>query len=146
MTSPLQDQLQRTLGDAYVIERELGGGGMSRVYLAREVALGRRVVIKLVPPDLAGVVSIERFRREIQLAASLQHPHLVPVLTAGVSEGLPYFTMPFQAGESLRDRIVREGPLPVRDVLSILRDVSQALAYAHATASSTATSSRTTSC
>src|SRR6516162_11673072 len=95
----LQQQLQKTLGSGYVIERELGGGGMSRVFVARETALDRRVVVKILPPDLASSVSAERFRREIQLAAGLQHPHIVPVLTAGISEGLPYFTMPFVDGE-----------------------------------------------
>ena len=131
MTTPLQDQLQRTLGDGYVIERELGGGGMSRVFVATETALGRRVVVKVLPPEISGAVSADRFRREIQLAASLQHPHIVPVLTAGASEGLPYFTMPFEAGESLSARLARDGSLPVRDVIAILRDVTQALAYAH---------------
>ncbi|HUO52479.1 MAG TPA: serine/threonine-protein kinase, partial [Gemmatimonadaceae bacterium] len=132
MSAELQDQLQRTLGAAYVIERELGGGGMSRVFVARETALDRRVVIKVLPPDLSAAVSVERFRREIQLAAGLQHPHIVPVLTAGISEGLPYFTMPFVEGESLRARLRREGELTVHDTVAILRDVAKALAYAHA--------------
>jgi len=132
VSSALQDQLQRTLGTEYSVDHELGGGGMSRVFLATEMALGRRVVIKALPPELAAAVSAERFRREIQLAAQLQHPHIVPLLTAGASEGLPYFTMPFVAGESLRARLAREKRLPVRDVQAILRDVAQALAYAHA--------------
>ena len=131
MTSPLQDQLQQTLGTEYTIERELGGGGMSRVFLATDTTLGRRVVIKALPPELAAAVSEERFRREIQLAAQLQHPHIVPLLTAGAAHGLPFFTMPFVAGESLRARLSREGRLPIRDVQAILRDVAQALAYAH---------------
>ncbi len=131
MTSPLQDQLQRTLGDGYAIERELGGGGMSRVFVATEKALGRRVVIKVLPPDLSAAVSTERFRREILLAAGLQHAHIVPVLTAGTSDGLPYFTMPYVDGESLRARLERDGTVPVRDCIAVLRDVSQALAYAH---------------
>ncbi|MGH3054744.1 MAG: serine/threonine-protein kinase, partial [Gaiellaceae bacterium] len=132
MSAELLRQLQRTLGTAYAIERELGGGGMSRVFVATETALRRRVVVKVLPPEISGAVSADRFQREIQLAASLQHPHIVPVLAAGASEGLPYFTMPFEAGESLRARIARDGALPLRDVIAILRDVTQALSYAHA--------------
>jgi tRNA A-37 threonylcarbamoyl transferase component Bud32 len=128
----LREQLQRTIGPAYVIERELGGGGMSRVFVAREVALDRLVVVKILPPELSAAVSVERFRREIQLSAGLQHPHIVPVLTTGVSDGMPYFTMPYVDGESLRARLAREHELPVADTVSILRDVAKALAYAHA--------------
>jgi len=83
------------LSDAYLLERELGGGGMSRVFLAEERALGRRVVVKVLSPDLAAGVNVERFKREILLTARLQHPHIVPVFTAGETEGLPYYTMPF---------------------------------------------------
>ena len=126
----MRDQLQSALGSAYTIERELGGGGMSRVFAATETALGRRVVIKMVPSELAGAVNIDRFKREIQLAANLQHPHIVPVLTAGEIDGIPYYTMPFVEGEPLRDRIAR-GPVPVTDALNLLRDVARALAYAH---------------
>lgn len=131
MTSDLREQLQRTLGDSYILERELGGGGMSRVFVAEETALGRKVVVKVLLPELAATVNIERFRREVQLAAKLQHPHIVPLLAAGVSEGLPYYTMPFIEGESLRARLAREGALPVPDTARILRDVLSALDYAH---------------
>jgi len=127
----LQEQLQLSLGAAYQIERELGGGGMSRVFLALEKSLGRRVVVKVLLPELAAGVSVERFRREIQLAAQLQHPHIVPLLAAGESEGLPYFTMPFVSGESLRARLIREGELPVAEAVRVLRDVASGLAYAH---------------
>jgi serine/threonine-protein kinase len=127
----LKDQLQRTLGTNYAIERELGGGGMSRVFLAEEISLERKVVVKVLPPDLAATVNVERFRREIQLAAKLQHPHIVPVLAAGISEGLPYYTMPFIEGESLRARIARSGELPINEAARILRDVLSALSYAH---------------
>jgi tetratricopeptide (TPR) repeat protein/tRNA A-37 threonylcarbamoyl transferase component Bud32 len=126
----LRDQLQAALGNSYSVERELGGGGMSRVFAATETALGRRVVIKVVPMELGAGVNTDRFKREIQLAASLQHPHIVPVLTAGEMSGVPYYTMPFVEGESLRAKIAR-GPLPIAEVVSILRDVSKALAYAH---------------
>jgi tetratricopeptide (TPR) repeat protein len=127
----LADRLQAALGQAYTIERELGGGGMSRVFVAIETALGRRVVIKVLPPELAAGLSVDRFRREIQLAASLQHPHIVPLLAAGASEGLLYYTMPLVEGESLRTRIARAGELPVGESIRILRDVVDALACAH---------------
>jgi serine/threonine protein kinase len=104
---------------------------MSRVFLAHERALGRKVVVKVLLPELAAGVNVERFRREIQLAAQLQHPHIVPLLSAGEAEGLPYFIMPFVSGESLRTRIAREGEFPVSDALRILRDVVSALGYAH---------------
>jgi eukaryotic-like serine/threonine-protein kinase len=123
--------LQRTLSDNYTIERELGGGGMSRVFVAEEISLGRKIVVKVLIPDLAATVNVERFRREIQVVAKLQHPHIVPVLTAGISEGLPYYTMPFIEGESLRARLIRSGELPVQDATRILRDVLSALSYAH---------------
>lgn len=127
----LLEQLRQTLGSSYTIERELGGGGMSRVFVAEETALGRKVVIKVLPPELAAAVSLDRFKREIQLTAKLQHPNIVPVLTAGETNGLPYYTMPFVVGESLRARVVRDSELPVNDVVKILRDVLAALAYAH---------------
>ena len=126
----LQNQLQATLGDAYTLERELGGGGMSRVWVARDNALGRRVVVKVLPHELAQSVSVERFKREIMLGASLQHPHIVGILSAGETEGLPYFIMPFVEGESLRARL-RRGGLSIPETVSIMRDVARALAYAH---------------
>lgn len=131
LASDLKEQLQHTLGDNYTIERELGGGGMSRVFVAEEISLGRKVVVKVLPPDLAATVNVERFRREIQLAAKLQHPHIVPVLAAGISNGLPYYTMPFIEGESLGARLARSGELPVQEAAKILRDVLSALSYAH---------------
>ncbi len=130
--SDLQTRLQEALGDAYQIERELGGGGMSRVFVARERALGRLVVIKVLPPEMAAAVNIERFRREIQLAASLQHPHIVPVHAASQVDDLFYYTMPLVEGESLRAKLAREGQLPIGDAIRILIDVTDGLAYAHA--------------
>ncbi len=127
----LSDRLHAALGDNYRILRELGGGGMSRVFLAEEVRLGRRVVIKVLPPDMVAGVNAERFEREIQLAASLQHPHIVQLLTAGANADLAYYVMPFIDGESLRARLAREGALPVNEVLRILHDVVDALAYSH---------------
>jgi eukaryotic-like serine/threonine-protein kinase len=126
----LRDQVQTSLGSAYSIERELGGGGMSRTYVAMEQALSRRVVVKVLSPELAAGVSVERFRREIMLAAKLQHPHVVPVLSSGDANGLPWFTMPFVEGESLRHRLSR-GPLGIGEVTGILRDVARALEFAH---------------
>ena len=130
--SDLQSRLQASLGEAYQIDRELGGGGMSRVFLARDTALGRKVVIKVLPPEMAASVNIERFRREIQLAASLQHPHIVPVHAAAQVDELFYYTMPLVEGESLRAKLAREGELPIGDTIRILRDVADGLAYAHA--------------
>lgn len=128
--SELRARLQAVLSDSYQIERELAGGGMSRVFVALERALGRQVVIKVLPSDLAASVSIERFRREIQLAAQLQHPHIVPLLVTGEAAGLPYFTMPFVTGESLRLRLAH-GELPVHDAVRILREIASALEFAH---------------
>ena len=104
---------------------------MSRVFVAEDTSLGRKVVIKILPPELAAAVNHERFKREIQLAAKLQHPNIVTVLSAGDTDGLPYYTMPLVEGESLRARVSREGELPVNDVVKILRDVLSALSYAH---------------
>src|SRR6266536_563581 len=128
----LAQRLQRVLGDAFRVERELGGGGMSRVFLVEDIQLDRRIVVKVLPPELGASLSVERFRREIQLAAKLQHPHVVPLLTAGANEGLLYFAMPYIEGESLRARLAREHELPIQDSVRILRDVTDALAYAHA--------------
>ena len=104
---------------------------MSTVFLAEETALGRKVVVKVLPPDLLAGVNLDRFKREIQLAARLQQAQIVPVLTAGDASGIPYYTMPFVEGESLRARLARTGPLPIAEVIHILRDVARALAYAH---------------
>ncbi len=124
-------QLAEALRATHTIERELGGGGMSRVFLGRETALSRPVVIKVLEPHLVGELSAERFAREIQLAASLQQANIVPLLAAGVAAGLPYFTMPFVEGKSLRETLGREGALPFQTAVSILEDVARALAYAH---------------
>jgi eukaryotic-like serine/threonine-protein kinase len=122
--------LQAHFGNTYALERELGGGGMSRVFVARDERLDRRVVIKLLPPSVTATISAERFKREIMLAAGLQHPNIVPVLSAGEFGALPYFIMPFIDGESLRARMMR-GPLSVRETVTILKDVVRALAFAH---------------
>ena len=126
----LRGDLQASL-DGYVIEGELGGGGMSRVFVARDSRLDRRVVIKVLMPRLNASLSVERFARETKLSASLQQANIVPVIAAGSAAGLPYFVMPFVEGQSLRERLVRDGPLPLGETIGILRDVARALAYAH---------------
>ena len=130
-TADLRERLQAALGGAYALERELAGGGMARVFVATETALGRRVVVKVLPPELAHEVSAERFRREVQLAAQLRHPLVVPVLAAGEAGGLLHYTMPYVEGESLRARLAREGALPVPAAVRVLRDVLEAVAHAH---------------
>lgn len=127
----ITERLAAALGEQLVIERELGGGGMSRVFVASEPALGRRVVIKVLPEDLATAISRERFRREILTSATLQHPNIVSVFAAGDAEGLLYFIMPYVDGESLRSRLQRDGTLSPVAAVSILRDVLRALAFAH---------------
>ncbi|HET8624427.1 MAG TPA: protein kinase, partial [Gemmatimonadales bacterium] len=126
----LRSRLEQALADTYAIQQELGGGGMSRTYLALERALNRQVVVKVLAPELLAGISVERFRREVLLAAQLQHPHVVPVLAAGDAGGLPWFSMPYVDGDSLRRRL-EQGPLRVTEVVSVLRDVARALAYAH---------------
>ncbi len=126
----VRPRLEQALAGTYVFQRELGGGGMSRTYLAVEQALNRRVVVKVLAPELLAGISLDRFHREVLLAAQLQHPHVVPVLTAGEAGGLPWFSMPYVDGDSLRRRL-EQGPVPTGEVISILRDVARALAYAH---------------
>jgi len=127
----ISERLLAALGSSYTIERELTGGGMARVFVAEDSDLGRKVVIKILPPDLAASVSAERFRREILTVARLEHPHIVPVLKAGDLDGLPYFVMPYVDGESLDIRLRRSRTVSVREALGILKDVARALAFAH---------------
>jgi len=131
MSDALLTSLQAALGAAYTIRRELGGGGMSRVFVAEDHRLRRDVVVKVFPPSMAQSMLVDRFRREIMFAAGLQHPNVVPVLASGEADGLPYYVMPFIAGESLRVRLQR-GPLSVREAASVMRDVARALSHAHA--------------
>lgn len=123
-------RLTDALGAAYRVQHELGGGGMSHVFVADEVALGRRVVIKMLSPELASDISVDRFRREIALAARLQHPYIVPLLAAGDADGTPWYTMPLVTGETLRERLAR-APIPTHEAARIIRDIASALAYAH---------------
>ena len=127
----LREQLAVNLGTRYTIERELGGGGMANVFVALEHALGRRVVIKVLRPDLAAEVSTKRFEREILLAAGLQHANIVPVLSAGETDGVPHYVMPFVDGHTLRARLETGEAIPRTEAVSILRDIARALTYAH---------------
>ena len=129
--SALLPKLEASLGSTYRILQGLGGG-MSRVFLAEEIKLGRKVVIKVLPPEMAASANAGRFRREIQLVAQLQHPHIVSLFTSDSANSLLYYTMPFIEGESLRARLEREGALPIDDARNIWRDVLDALSYAHA--------------
>jgi hypothetical protein len=126
------DEIRASFAAGYDLERELLGGGMSRVFLATERALGRKVVIKVLPPELAAGVNKERFRREVQLAAQLQHPHIVPLYSAGSQGEVLFYTMPFIEGESLKHALQEKKRFSPREVLRVLHDVVDALGYAHA--------------
>ena len=128
----LQSRLADALGGRYTLERELGRGGMSIVYLARDIRNQRRVALKLLRPDLGMALGPERFLQEIKLAAGLTHPHILPLFDSDVAKGLLFYTMPYVAGETLRHRLVREGRLPVAAAVTIACDVADALSYAHA--------------
>ena len=126
----LPARLAELLGHGYRLDRELSGGGMSRVFVAHEMALKRDVVVKVLPPDLLTSRSLARFEHEIEVTARLQHPHIVPVLRAGGEGSLRYFITPYVRGESLRARLA-EGPLPPEQALGILRELLGAVAFAH---------------
>jgi serine/threonine-protein kinase len=127
----LQQSLQLMLGDAFRLQGELPGGGMSRVFLAIEASLNRKVVIKVLPPEFTSEVSAARFKQEMEFAARLQHPHILPVLAAGARDGLLYYIMPFAAGESLRHRMDREGKFDPPAALRLVGEIADALAFAH---------------
>ena len=127
----LLEQLTAALGDRYRVERELGHGGMAVVFLAEDLKHRRRVAIKLLKPELSAVLGSERFLREIEIAATLQHPHILPLYDSGQAGGLLYYVMPFAEGESLRQRLAREPQLPLDAALRITREVGSALQYAH---------------
>jgi Tol biopolymer transport system component len=130
--------LPATIGERYSVVREAGRGGMAIVYVAHDLKHGRDVAIKVIRPELAASIGRERFLHEIRIAAGLRHPHIVPLYDSGevaVEDGGPsllYYVMPFEAGHSLRDRLERDGQLPVADVVAVLRDLCEALAHAHA--------------
>jgi serine/threonine protein kinase/tetratricopeptide (TPR) repeat protein len=123
---------EQSLADRYRIERELGVGGMARVYLARDLKHDRPVAIKVMLPEVAASFGAERFLREIQLAARLTHPHILPLLDSGTADGIPFYVMPYVDGEDIRARLDRDGPLDIADAVQIAREVADALNYAHA--------------
>jgi tRNA A-37 threonylcarbamoyl transferase component Bud32 len=131
MVDPIA-RLGAALGGRYRIEREIGHGGMATVYLAEDVKHHRRVALKVLRPELAAAIGPERFLREIEVTAGLQHPHILPLYDSGEADGLLFYVMPFVAGETLRDRLSREGRLTVAEALRIGRDVAAALTAAHA--------------
>jgi eukaryotic-like serine/threonine-protein kinase len=131
VSTELRSELQRALGTDYVVERELAGGAMSRVFVVQDINLGRRIVVKVLPREMAAAVNVERFRREIQVAASLVHPHIVPLLSAGELRGIPYYTMPFVEGESLGVHLLRDTRLPLPIALRLAAGIASALDYAH---------------
>jgi len=131
MTDQL-DRLKTALADRYAIEREIGSGGMATVYLAEDLKHHRQVAIKVLRPDLAATLGPERFLREIEVAARLQHPHILPLHDSGEADGFLYYVMPFVEGQSLRDKLAKEGELPIGEAVRIIRDVVDALTEAHA--------------
>jgi eukaryotic-like serine/threonine-protein kinase len=126
------EQLQAALGDSYLLERELGRGGMATVYLARDVKHGRQVALKVLHPEFAASLRPDRFRREIAVAGRLQHPHILAVFDSGeTSSGQLWFTMTYVVGESLRDHLRRDRQLSVEDMVHITSAIADALQYAH---------------
>src|SRR5258708_34695180 len=119
------------LAGRYRLERELGRGGMATVYLAQDLKHDRRVAVKVLHADLAAAIGVERFLREIQTIANLQHPHILGLIDSGDADGAAYYVMPFVEGESLRDRLQREKQRPISDAIRIAREVATALDYAH---------------
>jgi TolB-like protein/tRNA A-37 threonylcarbamoyl transferase component Bud32/tetratricopeptide (TPR) repeat protein len=124
-------RVRKALAGHYHIERVLGEGGMATVYLAEDPKHHRKVAVKVMRPELAATLGSERFLREVEISAQLTHPHILPVYDSGSSEGVLYYVMPFVEGDSLQQRMKREGALPVEDALRIAREVAEALSYAH---------------
>jgi serine/threonine-protein kinase len=124
--------LTAALADRYRIERELGQGGMATVYLAHDIRHNRQVAIKVLKPELAAALGARRFTQEIEIAARLQHPHILPVHDSGEADGFLYYVMPYVGGESLRERLTRQRELPVQDAVRLLIEVADALPHAHA--------------
>ncbi len=125
------DRLKTALADRYSIEEEAGAGGMATVYLAEDLKHHRKVAVKVLRPELAAALGPERFLREIEIAAQLQHPHILPLHDSGEADGFLYYVMPYVKGESLRERLAQHGELPIVDAVKILREVVDALTHAH---------------
>ena len=131
MADDILERLSAKLSDRYAIERELGRGGMATVFLASDIKHDRRVAIKVLHPELSATIGAERFEREIKLAAKLQHPNILGLYDSGEADGLLFYVMPFVEGESLRDRLDRDGQLPIDDAIQYVLEVADALGYAH---------------
>src|SRR3954462_9391026 len=129
--SELLEELRGALADRYDVESEVGRGGMATVFVAEDLKHGRRVAIKVLSPELSSSMDGDRFKREIQIAARLSHPHILPVFDSGDANGLLYYVMPFVEGESLRGKLKRETQLPIEDAVAITCEVADALSYAH---------------
>src|SRR5262249_23634300 len=127
----IDNRFEVALAERYRVEREIGQGGMATVYLAHDLKHGRKVAIKVLRPDLAAMIGAERFVREIQTTANLQHPHILGLIDSGEVSGTAYYVMPYVDGESLRDRLRREQQLPVADAVRLATEVAAALDYAH---------------
>src|SRR5687768_7755737 len=127
----MQEKLKEALESRYTIIRELGKGGMATVYLAEDLRHGREVAVKVLHPDLASALGADRFLREIRLAARLNHPRILPLFDSGEAGGFLYYVMPYVDGESLRDRLNRDGQLTLEEALDIGKSVASALDYAH---------------
>jgi serine/threonine protein kinase len=125
------DRLKTALSDRYTIEREIGSGGMATVYLAHDIRHERNVAVKVLRPELAAALGPERFLREIRVAANLHHPHILPLYDSGEADGFLYYVMPYEKGQSLRDKLAKEGELPITEAVRILKEVVDALAHAH---------------
>ena len=125
------ERLSSALSDRYLIERELGAGGMATVYLAQDLKHDRKVAIKVLRPELAAVIGADRFLSEIKTTANLQHPQILPLHDSGEADGFLFYVMPYVEGESLRDRLMREKQLPIPDAVRIATEVAGALDYAH---------------
>ncbi len=128
----IPNRLAAALSGSYRIEREVGVGGMATVYLAQDLKHDRQVALKILRPELTAAMGTDRFPREIHIIAQMQHPHILPLYDSGASEGFLYYVMPFVDGESLRSKLARTGPLPVNEAVRLLKEIADALSYAHA--------------
>jgi serine/threonine-protein kinase len=127
----LLERLKSALGDRYAVEREVGRGGMATVFLAEDLKHGRQVAIKVLHPELAASMGGDRFLREIEIAAGLEHPHILSLIDSGETGGLFYYVMPYVDGESLRERLKRQKQLPIEEAVRIGQEVADGLGHAH---------------
>ena len=141
-----RERLDAALAGRYAIERELGSGGMATVYLADDLKYQRKVAVKVLRPELASVLGPDRFLREVEIAARLNHPHILALYDSGEADGLLFYVMPYVKGESLRHKLERETQLPIDEALRITRQVASALGHAHDQGVIHGTSNRRTSC